>query len=47
MFPLTIARSDNPGLQQFIQDHLQFGGLAYESIYVGLIIFFAYFTPRW
>ena len=44
MFPLTIAQfTDWPALQQFIQDHLAYGGFWYEAIYVGLIIFFAYF----
>jgi preprotein translocase subunit SecY len=44
MFPLTIAQfTEAPWLQQFIQDHLAYGGFWYETIYVALIIFFAYF----
>jgi len=44
MFPLTIGQfTDSPTVQQFFQDYLYIGGWAYESIYVGLIIFFAFF----
>ena len=44
MFPLTIGQfADSPALQQFFQDYLFVGGALYESIYVGLIIFFAFF----
>jgi preprotein translocase subunit SecY len=44
MFPLTIGQFvGSAGLQQFFQDYLYFGGWLYESIYVALIIFFAYF----
>ena len=44
MLPLTIGNYvDSPGLQAFIDEWLYFGGLAYNVIYVGLIVFFAYF----
>jgi len=44
MFPLTIGQfTHSPSVQQFFQDYLQYGGLVYESVYVALIIFFAYF----
>ena len=44
MFPLTVGQfTHSPAVQQFFQDYLQYGGLVYESVYVGLIIFFAYF----
>ncbi len=44
MFPLTIAQfSDIQGLNDFITDFLQPGSFIYNGVYVGLIIFFAYF----
>jgi len=44
MFPLTIAQFSNiQGLNDFITDFLQPGSLIYNGVYVGLIIFFAYF----
>ena len=44
MFPLTIGQfTHSPAVQQFFQDYLQYGGLVYESVYIALIIFFAYF----
>jgi preprotein translocase subunit SecY len=44
MLPLTVGNYvDSPRLQAFIQDWLAFRGVAYNLIYVGLIIFFAYF----
>jgi len=44
MLPLTVGSYvDSPRLQVFIDEWLYFGGMAYNLIYVGLIIFFAYF----
>ena len=44
MFPLTIGQfAHSPALQQFFQDYLFVGGWLYESTYVALIIFFAFF----
>ena len=44
MFPLTIGQfAKSPAVSQFFQDYLQYGGWVYESVYVALIIFFAYF----
>ncbi len=44
MFPLTVGQFvDSPAIQQFLQDYLYFGGWLYNTIYVALIIFFAYF----
>jgi preprotein translocase subunit SecY len=44
MFPLTIGQfTDSPAIDQFFQDYLYFGGGLYNAIYVGLIIFFAFF----
>jgi preprotein translocase subunit SecY len=44
LFPVTIGQfTHTPAVQQFFQDYLQYGGLVYESIYIALIIFFAYF----
>ncbi len=44
MFPLTIAQfAEVPALTEFIQDYLDFGGLLYNIVYVGLIIFFCFF----
>ncbi len=44
MFPLTIGQlGDFPAMQEFIDVHLGFGSVLYNVVYVGLIIFFAYF----
>ncbi len=44
MFPLTVGQFvESAALQEFIQDHLSFGGLLYNVVYVGLIIFFCFF----
>jgi preprotein translocase subunit SecY len=44
MFPLTIGQfTDSPAIQLFISTYMNPGSLIYESIYVGLIIFFCYF----
>mgnify|MGYP002623932139 CR=1 FL=1 len=44
MFPLTIAQfTDSPTVQRFIQDYLDPGAWSYNAVYVGLIVFFAFF----
>jgi len=44
MLPLTLGQfTDSPAVARFTQDHLNFGGLWYNVIYMGLIIFFAFF----
>jgi preprotein translocase subunit SecY len=44
LFPLTIGQFTNtPAVEQFIQVYLNPGGVMYELLYVGLIIFFTYF----
>ncbi len=44
MLPLTLGQfTDNPAVARFTQDFLSFGGLWYNVIYVGLIVFFAFF----
>jgi preprotein translocase subunit SecY len=44
MFPLTLTQFvDSPTVTNFFQDYLSFGSALYNLIYVGLIIFFAYF----
>jgi len=44
MFPLTIRQfSDSPAIQSFIDNFLNSGGMLYNLIYVGLIIFFCFF----
>jgi preprotein translocase subunit SecY len=44
MFPISIAQWTNSiAVQDFVADYLFFGGFFYNAIYVGLIIFFAYF----
>jgi preprotein translocase subunit SecY len=44
MFPLTIQQfSDSPAVQRFISDYMNPGGLGYNFVYVGLIIFFCFF----
>ena len=44
MFPLTIRQfSDSPEVQSFIDGFLNPGSLYYNVVYVGLIIFFAFF----
>ena len=44
VFPLTIGQfTDAPALKSFIDTYLNPGSLVYEAVYIGLIIFFAYF----
>jgi preprotein translocase subunit SecY len=44
VFPLTIGQfTDAPALRTFIDTYLNPGSLVYEVVYVGLIVFFAYF----
>jgi len=44
MLPLTLGQfTDSPAVARFTQDFLSFGGLWYNVIYVGLIVFFAFF----
>ena len=44
VFPLTIGQfTDAPALKSFIDTYLNPGSLVYETAYIGLIIFFAYF----
>ena len=44
MFPLTIQQfSDSPAVQRFISDYMNPGGLGYNFVYVGLIVFFCFF----
>jgi len=44
VFPLTIGQfTDAPALRTFIDTYLNPGSFVYESVYIGLIIFFAYF----
>jgi preprotein translocase subunit SecY len=44
MFPLTVGQfTDSPGVQAFIDEHLNPSGAIYQLTYVGLIVFFAYF----
>ncbi len=44
MFPLTIRQfTDNPQIQQFIDQYLDPGSILYNGIYIALIIFFCYF----
>jgi len=44
VFPLTIGQfTDAPALRTFIDTYLNPGTGVYETVYVGLIIFFAYF----
>jgi preprotein translocase subunit SecY len=44
MFPLTVGQFvESAALQEFLQDHLNFGGSLYNLIYVGLIVFFCFF----
>jgi preprotein translocase subunit SecY len=44
LFPLTIGQFTNtPAIEQFIQVYLNPGGVLYELIYIGLIVFFTYF----
>jgi preprotein translocase subunit SecY len=44
VFPLTVGQfTDAPGLRTFIDTYLNPGTLVYEIVFVGLIIFFAYF----
>jgi len=44
VFPLTVGQfTDAPALRGFIDTYLNPGSFLYETIYVGLIIFFAYF----
>jgi preprotein translocase subunit SecY len=44
MFPLTIGQfTDSPAVQGFIQDYLNPSSVAYQVVFIGLIIFFCYF----
>jgi preprotein translocase subunit SecY len=44
IFPSTIGQfTDLEGVNQFFQDYLFPGGLLYNAVYVGLIIFFCFF----
>jgi preprotein translocase subunit SecY len=44
MLPLTIGQFSNaPAIERFIEVYLNPGGLLYEGVYVGLIVFFCYF----
>jgi preprotein translocase subunit SecY len=44
MFPLTITQFvESEAINNFFSDYLGFGSTLYNVIYVGLIIFFAYF----
>jgi preprotein translocase subunit SecY len=44
VFPLTIAQfTDSPALKSFIDTYLNPGSVVYEAVYIGLIVFFAYF----
>ena len=44
MFPVTIGQfTDSPTVSQFIQDYLNPGDFGYNAVYVGLIVFFAFF----
>jgi len=44
MLPLTLGQfTESPVISRFTQDYLSFGGLGYNVLYVGLIIFFAFF----
>ena len=44
MFPLTVGQfTDAPALKTFIDTYLNPGSFVYESVYIALIIFFAYF----
>jgi preprotein translocase subunit SecY len=44
MLPLTVGQfTTSPLIARITQDYLSFGGLWYNLIYVGLIIFFAFF----
>ena len=44
MFPISLSQwTDSVAIQDFVADYLDFGGVLYNAIYVGLIIFFAYF----
>jgi preprotein translocase subunit SecY len=44
MFPISLSQwTDSIAVQDFVSDYLDFGGILYNMVYVGLIIFFAYF----
>ena len=44
MFPLTITQFvQSERVSNFFQDYLHFGSFLYNAIYVGLIVFFAFF----
>ncbi len=44
LMPLQIAQwTQFEKIQYFVSDHLSFGSIGYNAVYVGLIIFFAYF----
>jgi preprotein translocase subunit SecY len=43
MFPATIAQFANVGWLKIIADHMTPGGIAYNILFVGFIVFFCYF----
>jgi preprotein translocase subunit SecY len=44
MFPLTVGQfTDSPAVQAFIDEYLNPSSMLYQLVYVGLIVFFAYF----
>jgi preprotein translocase subunit SecY len=44
MFPISMSQWTNSiAVQDFVSDYLFYGGVLYNAIYVGLIMFFAYF----
>ncbi len=44
IFPITVGQvSDSPAIQSFIDTYLNPGSVAYQFVYIGLIIFFCYF----
>jgi preprotein translocase subunit SecY len=44
MFPVTVRQfTDSPAIQTFIDDFLNPGSFFYNTIYVGLIVFFCFF----
>ena len=44
MFPISLSQwTESLAIQDFVADYLDFGGILYNLVYVGLIMFFAYF----
>ncbi len=44
MFPISLSQwTESLAIQDFVSDYLDFGGILYNLVYVGLIMFFAYF----